>query len=173
MYKHARCAEDYLKQKSCFNPAKIRKVTQIPNTLYTTLSVLGTNASKVSCVYLIKTEKYSNMCEDNENIYKYGYTCDLMRRMVEHEKKYGSDITLFLHAPVPNYFLRNAETDIKSFFDKGMWACTVPTTNELVKIENDRIGAIQELYRNVADKYNKTYEVLMVENALLHKVLKI
>jgi hypothetical protein len=113
------------------------------------------------------------MCEENEKIYKYGYTCDLMRRMVEHEKKYGGDITLRLHAPVPNYFMRNAETDIKTYFEKSMMSCNIPATNELVKIDDASLGAVEEIYRHVGDKYNKTYEVLMVENALLHKILKI
>lgn len=163
--------EDYIKTRSVFNPAKYRKVCHAPTTVYNTLSLLSTNPSKVSCVYLVRTRMFDE--QDDNRVFKYGYTNDLMRRITEHEKRYGTDITLQIHVPIPTWYLRDAENDLKTFFGKGMWTYSVPTYNELVKIDDLSLEVVTEFYKTIGEKYNKSYEVLVTENDLLHKILKI
>jgi hypothetical protein len=162
----------YLRVKSQFNPAKFTKVTS-RNNLVNFLSVLQANPVKTSCIYLIKTNKFKEEVLDIEDIYKFGYTNDLARRLVEHEKRYGFDIEVQLFAPVPEHFLKEAENEVKSYFALCNCLYPVKSYNELVKINEKDLPLVSKFYQSISQKYCKSFEVIAAENALLKKILKV
>jgi hypothetical protein len=159
--------QNYLRLKSSYNPAKYVKVTPSKSYADNVHSFLSTSACKFPCIYLIQVHMFT------ENVYKYGYTNDLARRFNEHEKRYGRDISLTMHAHIPEYFLRDAENDIKDYFSSGEMKYPQENYNELVKLEDDHLQMVTRLYKLVSEKYNKSYETAINENVLLHKILKI
>lgn len=164
---------DFLRVKSTFNPAKYRKIAPLDTTVLSTLSVLNTNPCKISCIYLFKTSLFKSTLREDESVYKYGYTNDLMRRLLEHEKKYGSDITLQIHSNIPEYYLRNAENDVRDYFVQSNVCVPDPNMYELVRLTKDQVSVATNIYKLISEKYNSSYQVLTTENNLMKKILKI
>ena len=161
-----------VKLRSSHNPAKYRKVSVSKPTISQLSSVFLTNPCKVSCVYLIKTDLFT-YDKNTEYVFKYGYTNDIIRRSLEHQVKYGDDIELWCHVPVPGVFLRDAEKDVKQYFIEAGWTYILDGYNEIVRIPIEETGNVMDFYKGVAEKYNKQYEVALIENRLFHKVMKI
>lgn len=165
----------FLRVRSQYNAAKYTKVVT-RNNLVNFLSVLHANPVKTSCIYLIKTNKFKDIISEEEQdtfIYKFGYTNDLARRLIEHEKKYGFDMEVQLFSPVPEHFLKEAENEIKTYFQLCNYLFPVKTFNELVKISDQDIPLVTKFYQSISQKYTKNFEVVSAENALLKKILKI
>lgn len=57
----------------------------------------------------------------NHTIVKYGYSCNLQRRMNEHIKTYGPNIYLKYHVYIDPNFLKDAENEIRSFLHSTKW----------------------------------------------------
>lgn len=162
---------NFLRVKSQFNAAKYSKISVPHPTSNVITSYLSTSVVQISCIYLIKTA--DDLHEENNDIYKYGYTNDLKRRFSEHGKKYGADICLACHAHIPKYYLRDAENDLRNFFTQGRFKENIKGHNELVKIPYDDLDMIHVVYKNIAEKYNIQYEALIEQNMILKKILKI
>lgn len=135
-----------------------------------TLPFLTTCANKYSCIYLFKI----NECDYNTKIYKYGYTNDLKRRNIEHYNKYGEDISLTLHAYVPEYFLREAEDDVRQYFSSNKFTNTGELkSTELVTFKDEDICSISKFYSVVSEKYMQNFKTIYDQNEIMKRVLKI
>ena len=137
-----------------------------------TLPFLTTCANKYSCIYLFKVKE----CDDyyNTKIYKYGYTNDLKRRNIEHYNKYGEDISLTLHAYIPEYFLREAEDDVRQYFSSNKFKNTEELkSTELVTFKDEDICCISKFYSVVSEKYMQNFKTMYDQNEIMKRVLKI
>lgn len=164
---------NYLKVRSSFNSAKYSKLTPSKNNLINVLSVLNTNPGKTPCIYLIRTTKFSDGVEEDSAVYKFGYTNDLARRLLEHEKRYGVDIDVELFSHVPEYYLRDAEKDLKHYFQLCNYTYYCKNYFELIKLKEQDIPLVTKFYENISEKYTKNLEIIVAENILLKKILKV
>lgn len=160
------------KLRSGKNVNKYRKVSVVEEVKSDiTLPFLSTCANKYSCIYLFKVKD----CEDdfNSKIYKYGYTNDLKRRNIEHYNKYGDDISLTLHAYIPEYFLREAEDDVKEYFSCNKFKNEDMRSTELVTCSDTDISSITKFYSVVSDKYIQCFKTMYDQNDIMKRILKI
>jgi hypothetical protein len=126
--------------------------------------------SKYSCIYLFELPR---LRVDKYNIYKYGYTNNLARRNKEHASKYGNDIMLTYHAQVPDFYLKDAENDIRNFFKTANLVYDRESSNELVSIPEEYLPMIAEFYKSTSEKYNISYNSIIEQNELMKRILKI
>ena len=145
------------------------------------------------CIYLLslgnakhlrKTLNLSNDISDNVIIYKYGRTCDLKRRIGEHEKRYGKlknvKINLECFAYIDPKYSSEAEKYISDYFDIMGTRIEHNKYNELVYIVNRKrlgqtIGAyehIQQHYGGFVNEMILTIKNVEKEKELLKKELE-
>jgi hypothetical protein len=88
--------------------------------LKTLKSVFKVFVDKIPCLYLFYLgdagdlrEKIPNGLENNNKMYKYGFTDDLERRTRDHRKSYGEHIQLIHFVYIDPKYLSKAETSFK------------------------------------------------------------
>nr|QOI90516.1 hypothetical protein HWQ62_00381 [Pyramimonas orientalis virus] len=129
--------------------------------------VLRKSVRTIPCVYLFKIGTVGKMRQhfnldkfqdDNAVVYKYGMTCDMVRRTKEHNKKYGKlkdntfDLKLFSY--VDNLYKSEAETSIRQMFE-GLGLCVDDLKhNELIVFNESKSETITKLYQNIYIQYS-------------------
>jgi len=112
---------------------------------------------------LIKTKKYN----ENDYIFKFGYTNDLSRRTNEHYKTYknefNKEIELVLFSIIDPQYISEAETSISCYFNENKlngYKIKGVEQNELIIFNKDNINQIKEHYKLIQNSYIGHYKEL-------------
>lgn len=136
-------------------------------------AVFNRNSSEISCVYLFsigracdlrKSLKLDKNIDDNDIIYKYGYTNNLVRRATEHNEEYGklpgADVRLIIFKTIDPSLISKAEADLRKHF-KNIKTCVDHNNyTELVylsKKKKDLTKSSYDLTRNYYDTLEELY----------------
>lgn len=156
-------------------------------------TVLNINSSSISCVYLFYIGKAADMRDslnlssninDEDHIYKFGYTNNLTRRATEHMDEYGklagATIRLILFKTIDPTLISKAEAELHNYFKKSQCAVKHNKYKELVFLSKKRpnkqkksqydlttdfYDQLEELY--IGKLSNLRMTVLAVNNELL------
>lgn len=146
---------------------KIKLGTDILNiSAKTYKAVFDTYATKFPCIYLLslgkvcqlrETFKLDNTLSDDSIVYKYGFTDDLSRRIVEHDAKYGKltnvNIKLSTFHIIDVKYTNDAEKDVRelcSAFDKKL---SIDGYNELIILNEKEHTQIKKQYKYIGNEY--------------------
>ena len=146
---------------------KIKLGTDILNiSAKTYKAVFDTYATKFPCIYLLslgkvsqlrETFKLDNTLSDDSTVYKYGFTDDLSRRIVEHDAKYGKltnvSIKLSTFHIIDVKYTNDAEKDVRelcSAFDKKL---SIDGYNELIILNEKEHTQIKKQYKYIGNEY--------------------
>lgn len=135
-------------------------------------SVLKKTNYKFSCVYLIvigsvdklrKKMHISPEMDGSLSICKYGRTNDLTRRMGEHMRLYGIDITLERFSLIDDHYNSKAELAIKQHFEK--LGCFVKYKNhtELIYLNTATKKDTVTMYNELQTKYAGRFKEIVDE----------
>jgi hypothetical protein len=173
---------------------KIKLGTDILNiTTKTYKAVFSTYANKFPAIYLIQLGKVADLREtfnishdinDNQHVYKYGFTDDLSRRIGEHERDYGKLNNVFIKLTTFNTidtkYTSDAEGDIRDFANTFQKKIYVDGYKELIVLNQKELvfvkkqysylgtiyaGATAELQKQIAELKDKIKDL---ENELTH-----
>lgn len=136
-------------------------------------AVLNTNSSVISCVYLICIGKASelkkSLCmeskfDDNDYVFKYGFTKNLCRRMKEHVFTYsklkGAQISLSMFKSIDDTLISSAESDLRKFFKDNKYNIKHKKYNELILLskrhdeKNCAYNKTVKIYETMEKKYS-------------------
>lgn len=173
---------------------KIKLGTDILNiTTKTYKAVFSAYANKFPCIYLIQLGKVADLREtfnispdidDNQYVYKYGFTDDLSRRIGEHETKYGKlnnvSIKLTTFHTIDTKYTTDAEGDVRDLANTFQKKLHADGYKELIVLNQKEVdfvkkqysylgtiyaGATAELQKQIADLKDKIKDL---ENELTH-----
>lgn len=128
--------------------------------------VFNTTASTIPCVYLYTVNTVDKMrksmtipikFKDDNIVLKFGFTDNLKRRTVEHEKYYskvkGSNLKLTWWSYIDPQYISTAEIDIKEFFK--LLNCSHPfdSQKELVVVSPKILPQIEKRYKQLGELY--------------------
>lgn len=96
--------------------------------------------------------------DDNESVYKLGYSVDLGGRITDHETffgKLGCKTTLTKHALINNSYNSQAEVMLKKYADKYIHKCAIDGANkkEIVIVPKKDIKSLIKYYDVISKKY--------------------
>jgi len=163
--------------------------------LKTLKSVFKVFVDKIPCLYLFYLgdagdlrEKIPNGLENNNKMYKYGFTDDLERRTRDHRKSYGEHIQLVHFVYIDPKYLSKAETSFKEkiecFTDlknNGM----KPNSNsdisrkEIISYDDrfkktihSNLKDIGEIYSGILRDYQHKLEMMKLDNKHKDEILE-
>jgi hypothetical protein len=149
------------------NEEKIKLGTDILNiSVKTYKAVFDTYASKFPCIYLLSLGTVKDLREtfgldgtvpDESNVYKFGFTDDLERRLGEHQTKYGKmknvHINLACFHIVDVKYTSEAESEIRDFFNVFSKSLDIKGYNELVAFTSREYKQITRQYKSIGEQY--------------------
>lgn len=173
---------------------KIKLGTDILNiTTKTYKAVFSTYANKFPAIYLIQLGKVGDLREtfnishdinNNQHVYKYGFTEDLSRRIGEHERDYGKlnnvSIKLTTFNTIDTKYTSDAEGDVRELANTIQKKLHVDGYKELIVLNQKELdfvkkqysylgtiyaGATAELQKQIAELKDKIKDL---ENELTH-----
>lgn len=176
---------------------KIKLGTDILNiTTKTYKAVFSTYANKFPAIYLIQLGKVGDLREtfnishdinNNQHVYKYGFTDDLSRRIGEHERDYGKlnniSIKLTTFNMIDTKYTSDAEGDVRELANTFQKKLHVDGYKELIVLNQKELdfvkkqysylgtiyaGATAELQKQIVELKDKIKEL---ENELTHNKL--
>ena len=122
-------------------------------------AVFGKCPQNFPCIYLVELGKVGELREtfgisetinDELIVYKYGFTCDLKRRLSEHERDYGKqknvnlDLVLFHYIDLK--YTSEAEADVRDIFDAYDISLNVSGRNELIVLTKKQFERTKKEY---------------------------
>jgi prophage antirepressor-like protein len=136
--------------------------------------VFSSAATTTPCIYLLTLNTVKELrstwdipvsYSDDALVCKYGQTCDLERRVKEHQTDYGRmkgvDLKLKLYSYVDPQFVSEAETDIRGFFADFNMKYEVTGRSELVIIEPAKLERVKKQYAQISHLYAGHYKELV------------
>lgn len=134
------------------------------------------------CIYLISLGKVADLrndlgisldVDDTLNVYKYGHTTDMERRLGEHKRDYGKYKSATIDLELFNYidpkYTSEAEGEIREIFDSYGKSLTVDGRNELVALNPKELYRVKKDYTRTGKEYAGASEVLQTEILELKK----
>jgi hypothetical protein len=104
-------------------------------------------------------------------VYKYGFTCDIKRRLGEHNKDYGKMSNVNVELELFNYidlkYTAEAEADIRDIFEAYDNVLDVSGRNELVALNTKQFDRIKKEYVRTGREFAGATKELQEEIARL------
>jgi hypothetical protein len=104
-------------------------------------------------------------------VYKYGFTCDIKRRLGEHNKDYGKMANVNVELELFNYvdlkYTAEAEADIRDIFEAYDNVLDVSGRNELVALNTKQFDRIKKEYVRTGREFAGATKELQEEVARL------
>lgn len=129
------------------------------------IGTLNTSVSDISCVYLFvlgqvkdlrENMSISDKWDDESYVCKYGETCDLRRRINEHETtftKYGCELKLKRYVYIDEINTSKAECELKEKFTDLRVNCVLKKHDELVILDKKQLKNTLDTYRKIGILY--------------------
>lgn len=143
-------------------------------------NVFKTHSTSLPCVYLTELGKVKDLKETfdisddiyknniNSNIYKFGFTDDIDRRLSEHQSDYGKlknvNLQLTKFTMVEQRYKVEAEKDLRQFFENFNKRLII----KINKSDDEKISRIID--ENINDK--SRYELIILNKEELESVFK-
>ena len=147
-------------------------------------SFLNTGVSEYSELYLICLGKISDLSDSipelkskdqDEYLFKYGYTSDLTKRLQQHRQTFnkikGSSISLCLHCPIDKQYLSQAEVELKQSFKTFNYVLDHPVYKELVYFDKNKLSQFEKIFKIICEKYAGNCKKLQ-EQLEQYKIMK-
>jgi len=143
-------------------------------------AVFGKCPQNFPCIYLVELGKVGALREtfgisetinDELIVYKYGFTCDLKRRLSEHERDYGKlknvnlDLALFHYIDLK--YTSEAEADVRDIFDAYDISLNVSGRNELIVLTKKQFERTKKEYIRTGNAFAGATKELQEEIARL------
>jgi hypothetical protein len=122
-------------------------------------AVFGKYAQGFPCIYLLSLGKVGVLREtfgisteinNDLTVYKYGFTCDIKRRLGEHNKDYGKMSNVNVELELFNYvdlkYTAEAEADIRDIFEAYDNVLDISGRNEMVALNAKQFDRIKKEY---------------------------
>ena len=122
-------------------------------------AVFGKYSQQFPCIYLLSLGKVGALREtfgisseinNDLTVYKYGFTCDIKRRLGEHNKDYGKMANVNVELELFNYidlkYTSEAESDIRDIFETYNTVLDISGRNELVTLNAKQFDRIKKEY---------------------------
>lgn len=94
---------------------------------------------------------------DDDVVYKYGMTKDLVSRTQQHQADYGKiagvSLKLKYYSFIDPQYVSEAETDIRSFFNSLDMKLEYDNRSELVVVQSKHIDIVKKQYQNLSMLY--------------------
>lgn len=146
---------------------KIKLGTDILNiTTKTYKAVFSTYANKFPAIYLIQLGKVGDLREtfnishdinNNQHVYKYGFTEDLSRRIGEHERDYGKlnnvSIKLTTFNTIDTKYTSDAEGDVRELANTIQKKLHVDGYKELIVLNQKELDFVKKQYSYLGTIY--------------------
>lgn len=146
---------------------KIKLGTDILNiTAKTYKAVFSTYANKFPAIYLIQLGKVADLREtfnispdidDNQHVYKYGFTDDLSRRIGEHERDYGKlnhvSIKLTTFHTIDTKYTSDAEGDVRDIVTTFHKKLHFDGHKELIVLNKTELDFVKKQYSYLGTIY--------------------
>lgn len=129
-------------------------------------SFLNSGVQKYSELYLICIGKVKDIKEqipelkdknDEEYLFKYGYTSDLNQRLQSHKQLFNKiknvNISLCIHCPIDENYLSEAEVELKQSFQIFEYFLEHPVYKELIVFNENKLEQFKKIFKNICDKY--------------------
>ena len=143
-------------------------------------AVFGKYAQGFPCIYLLSLGKVGALREtfgisteinSDLTVYKYGFTCDIKRRLGEHNKDYGKMANVNVELELFNYsdlkYTAEAEADIRDIFEAYDNVLDVSGRNELVALNTKQFDRIKKEYVRTGREFAGATKELQEEIARL------
>ena len=175
-------AEDKLFTIQMGSPEKKEKLgTKILNVnVENYRAVFGKYSQGFPCIYLLslgkvgalrETFKINASVDDNSIVYKYGFTCDIKRRLGEHNKDYGNIPNVTIDLELFNYIdlkhTSEAETDIRDIFESYDTTLDITGRRELVALNTKQFDRVKKEYTRTGREFAGATKELQDEVAQL------
>ncbi len=122
-------------------------------------AVFGKYSQQFPCIYLLSLGKVGALREtfgisseinNDLTVYKYGFTCDIKRRLGEHNNDYGKKQNVNIELELFNYidlkYTSEAESDIRDIFETYNTVLDISGRNELVTLNAKQFDRIKKEY---------------------------
>ena len=143
-------------------------------------AVFGKYSQGFPCIYLLSLGKVSELRETfgisaeingELTVYKYGFTCDIKRRLGEHNNDYGKLKNINVELELFNYIdlkhTAEAEADIRDIFEAYDNVLDVSGRNELVALNTKQFDRIKKEYVRTGREFAGATKELQDEVARL------
>jgi prophage antirepressor-like protein len=143
-------------------------------------AVFGKYSQGFPCIYLLSLGKVGSLREtfgisaeinNDLTVYKYGFTCDIKRRLGEHNKDYGKMANVNVELELFNYvdlkYTAEAEADIRDIFEAYDNVLDVSGRNELVALNTKQFDRIKKEYVRTGREFAGATKELQEEVARL------
>ena len=143
-------------------------------------AVFGKYSQGFPCIYLLSLGKVGALREtfginanvdDNLIVYKYGFTCDIKRRLKEHNKDYGKMPNVNIDLELFNYidlkYTSEAETDIRDIFESYETTLDITGRIELVALNTKQFDRVKKEYTRTGREFAGATKELQDEVAKL------
>ena len=143
-------------------------------------AVFSKYAQGFPCIYLLSLGKVGALREtfgisaeinSDLTVYKYGFTCDIKRRLGEHNKDYGKMANVNVELELFNYidlkYTAEAEADIRDIFEAHDNVLDVSGRNELVALNTKQFDRIKKEYVRTGREFAGATKELQDEVARL------
>jgi hypothetical protein len=148
--------------------------------------VFKKSSTSVPCVYLFalgtvvdlrKAMSIDSKYSDDDVVYKYGMTKDLVSRTQQHQADYGkiSGVSLKMkyYSFIDPQYISEAETDIKTFFNSLDMKLEYDNRTELVIIKSQHIEIVKKQYQTLSMLYAGHVKELVQKIKDLEKELEL
>ena len=129
-------------------------------------AVFGKYAQGFPCIYLLSLGKVGQLREtfgisaeinNDLTVYKYGFTCDIKRRLGEHNGDYGKLKNVNVELELFNYvdlkYTAEAEADVREIFETYDSVLDVSGRNELVALNVKQFERIKKEYTRTGREF--------------------
>jgi hypothetical protein len=143
-------------------------------------AVFGKYAQGFPCIYLLSLGKVDALREtfgisaeinDELTVYKYGFTCDIKRRLGEHHKDFGKLKNVNVELELFNYidlkYTAEAEADVRDIFETYDIVLDIPGRNEMVTLNAKQFDRIKKEFVRTGREFAGATKELQEEIAQL------
>jgi len=129
-------------------------------------AVFGKYAQGFPCIYLLSLgkvealrETFGISAETNNDltVYKYGFTCDIKRRLGEHNRDYGKLKNVNVELELFNYvdlkYTAEAEADVRDIFETYDTVLDISRRNEIVTLNAKQFERIKKEYIRTGNSF--------------------
>ena len=131
-------------------------------------AVFKSYASKFPCIYLLELGTVKNLRDtfniqsnidsmSNLCVYKYGFTDDLERRLIEHNNDYGKlknvNIFLSIFNIIDVKYTSEAENDLRQFFKNLNKVLNIEGRKELIILNSEELKTVKREYKHIGNDY--------------------